>query len=73
MFWVCEGSSAASISSRMYIGAEYKANGVEDVGLARAVQAGDRIELRVPAQNLRPVGVRFEPVEDELLDVHIFF
>mmetsp|Transcript_26556 Transcript_26556/g.47063 ORF Transcript_26556/g.47063 Transcript_26556/m.47063 type:complete len:265 (+) Transcript_26556:3148-3942(+) len=51
--------------------AENKANGVQDVGLATAIQASDCIELLVKRPNIGSCGVGFEAISDELLDVHL--
>ena len=50
--------------------AEHEANRVEDVRLAGAVQARDRIELLIPARHDRALRVRLEAVDDHLLEVH---
>jgi hypothetical protein len=43
-----------------------EADGVEDVGFSGSVQAGDRIEGRVPACDDGSHGVRLEAVDDQL-------
>ena len=50
--------------------AEDEADGVEDVGLAAAVQARDGIKAGVKARDHRAGGVGLEAVDDHLLDVH---
>jgi len=50
--------------------AEHETDGVEDVGLATAVQARNRIELLVKALHDSALGVRLEAIDDDLLDVH---
>lgn len=51
--------------------AEHEADGVEDVGLAGAVEPGDGVEQRVEPRHHRPPRVRLEPLEGYLLDVHL--
>jgi len=51
--------------------AEHEADGVEDVGLAGAVEPGDGVEQRVEPRHHRPPRVRLEPLECYLLDVHL--
>ena len=53
--------------------AEHEADGVEDVGFATAVESRDGVELRVKTGNHCPLGVRLEPVDDDLFDIHGFF
>lgn len=43
---------------------------VEDVGLARTVEPGDRVELGVQVTDRGSGGVAFEALDDDLLDVH---
>lgn len=50
--------------------AEDEADGIEDVGLAGTVQAGDGVEERVKARNHGAGRVGFEPFQTNLLDVH---
>lgn len=50
--------------------AEDEADGIEDVGLAGTVQAGDGVEERVEARNHGAGRVGFEPFQTNLLDVH---
>jgi hypothetical protein len=45
---------------------EYETDGIENVGFARAVEASDGVEARVPARYLRSDGVRFEPCTPSL-------
>jgi hypothetical protein len=40
---------------------EHETDGIENVGFARAVEASDGVEARVPSRYLRSDGVRFEP------------
>lgn len=51
--------------------AEHEADGVEDVGLAGAVEPGDGVEQRVEPRHHRPPRVRLEPLQAYLLDVHL--
>lgn len=51
--------------------AEHEADGVEDVGLAGAVEPGDGVEQRVEPRHHRPPRVRLEPLEGYLLDMHL--
>lgn len=51
--------------------AEHEADGVEDVGFAGAVEAGDGVEQRVEPRHHRPPRVRLEPLQAHLLDVHL--
>lgn len=51
--------------------AEHEADGVEDVGLAGAVEPGDGVEQRVEPRHHRPRRVRLEPLKADLLDVHL--
>ncbi len=50
--------------------AEQEADRVQDVGLARPVEAGDGVEAGVEAADLGPRAVRLEAVDDHLLDEH---
>lgn len=50
--------------------AQKEADGVQDVGLAGAVKAGDGIEGRVEAVDFRALAVRLEAVNDHALDEH---
>lgn len=47
-----------------------EAYGVQNVGLAAAVEPSDGVEERVEAVDLRPLCVGFEPFNDNRLDVH---
>ena len=51
--------------------AEHEADGVEDVGLARAVEARDGVEEAVEAVDVDAGGVRLEAVDVDGLDVHL--
>lgn len=51
--------------------AEHEADGVEDVGLAGAVEPGDGVEQRVESRHHRPPRVRLEALQADLLDVHL--
>lgn len=51
--------------------AQQEADGVQDVGLAAAIQAGDGVEQRVEPVDLRPLRVGLEPIEYDRLDVHL--
>jgi len=50
--------------------AEDEADGIEDVGLAGTVQAGDGVEERVKARNHGAGRVGLEPFQANLLDIH---
>lgn len=50
--------------------AQHEADGVEDVGLAGAVEAGDGVEEGVEARDDGPGGVGLEALQADLLDVH---
>jgi hypothetical protein len=50
--------------------AEHEADGVEDVRLAAAVQARDRVKGLVPSRDDCALRVALEAVDDDLLDVH---
>ncbi len=47
--------------------AEHEANRIEDVGLARAVQARDGVEERIKGTHDRTLGIGFESVDHNLL------
>jgi hypothetical protein len=49
---------------------QHEAYGVEDVGLAGAVQACDGVELAVEWADDDPLCVRFESIDGDLLDKH---
>jgi hypothetical protein len=51
--------------------AEHEADGVEDVGLAGAVEASDGVEQRVEPRHHRPPRIRLEALQAYLLDVHL--
>jgi len=51
--------------------AQKETYGVQDVGLAAAIQSRDGVEQRVEAVDLRPLGVGFESLKDNRLDVHL--
>uniref|UniRef100_A0A0A9F103 Uncharacterized protein n=1 Tax=Arundo donax TaxID=35708 RepID=A0A0A9F103_ARUDO len=51
--------------------AEHEADGVEDVGLAGAVEPGNGVEQRVEPRHHRTPRVRLEPLQGYLLDVHL--
>lgn len=51
--------------------AQKKTYGVQDVGLAAAIQSSDGVEQWVEAVNLRPLRVGLEPLDNNRLDVHI--
>lgn len=51
--------------------AEDEADGVEDVGLAGAVEAGDGVEVGVEAGHHRPRRVRLESLQTHLLHEHL--
>jgi hypothetical protein len=51
--------------------AEHEADGVEDVGLAGAVEASDGVEQRVEPRHHCPPRVRLEALQAYLLDVHL--
>ena len=51
--------------------AEEEADGVEDVGLAGAVEAGDGVKLGVEAGDLGALAVRLEAVDHHALDEHL--
>ena len=50
--------------------AQNKADGVKDITLASSVEACDSIELRIEAGDNRPLGIRFEPIDYYLVDIH---
>ena len=50
--------------------AQHEADGVQDVGLAGAVEPGDGIEKGVEARHHRALGVALEAVHHNLLNVH---
>ena len=50
--------------------AHEEADGVQDVALAGAVEAGDSVEGRVEAIDLDPLAVRLEAVDHDRLDEH---
>ena len=50
--------------------AQHEADGVENVGLAAAVEASDGVELGVEARDLRARSVRLEAVQHNPFDVH---
>lgn len=62
------------MATRVYLSkivdAEDKADGVQNVGLARPVESGDGIELGVPFGYDRAGGVRLEALQHQLFDVH---
>lgn len=51
--------------------AEHEADGVEDVGLAGAVETGNGVEQRVEPRHHRPSRVRLKALQAYLLDVHL--
>lgn len=50
--------------------AQDEANGVEDVGLAGAIEPSDGVEVRVKPRNHSPRRIRLEPFQAYLLYVH---
>eukprot|EP00850_Spirogloea_muscicola_P009445 SM000053S17402 [mRNA] locus=s53:151404:158697:- [translate_table: standard] len=50
--------------------AEVEADGVEDVGFARAIEACDGIKVGVEARDRRAARVRLEAVDADVLEVH---
>ena len=50
--------------------AEDKTDRIKDVGLATTIQTRDGVELLVEPLNHRALGIRFEAINDYLLDVH---
>ena len=50
--------------------AEHKANRVQNVALARAVEARDGVELLVEARDDGSRRIRLEAVDHDLLDEH---
>eukprot|EP00850_Spirogloea_muscicola_P019585 SM000194S04821 [mRNA] locus=s194:96066:101852:+ [translate_table: standard] len=50
--------------------AEVEADGVEDVGFARAIEACDGIEVGVEARDRRAARIRLEAVDADFLEVH---
>ena len=53
--------------------AEHKADGVEDVGLAGAVEARDGVEVRVELAHSGRLCVRLESVDHNLFYMHIYY
>ena len=53
--------------------AEDEADRVEDIRLAAAVESRDGVELMVEAGNDGALGVRLEPVDDDLFYEHGFY
>lgn len=48
-----------------------KANGVQDVGLARAIKPSDGIEERVKAIDFSALAVALEAINYHRLDIHL--
>ena len=49
---------------------QYKADRVQNVALARAVQARDGVELRVEPRDHRPRRIGLKPIDYDLADKH---
>ena len=50
--------------------AQHEANGVENVGLAGTIKAGDGIEVGIESRDYRTSGVGFEALQADLFYVH---
>lgn len=49
---------------------EYEAYGIEDVGLSRAIETSNGIEVRIKIRNHSSRRVGLESLQADLLDVH---
>jgi hypothetical protein len=51
--------------------AQYKADGVQNVGFSATIQACDGVEIRIEVGHHNPLGIGLEPFNGNFLDVHI--
>lgn len=49
---------------------QHKADGIQNIGFATAVETGNGIESRVPSSNLSSISVRLKAVDNQFLDPH---